>query len=108
MFEHQQELTPQNLEKRVTTYARSLRNFDPSQFRGCLADKAAIAAIDRDVKFGEENGIDGTPTVFMNGQRVSNITSPEQILTLVRQYVSRSDPKSNGSGPLTEKRTTRR
>ena len=48
---------------------------DMSQFKKALDDKTYAAAVDADLKLGEEVAVDGTPTMFINGQRVADPTN---------------------------------
>lgn len=87
IFEHQQEFTPDNLLQRLTEEARRFRRFDSGRFASCVAGTKTAAQIDRDVAFGTQNGVNATPTLFINGQRVAAVTAPEQLRTLIRQAV---------------------
>ncbi|MFH1016767.1 MAG: thioredoxin domain-containing protein [Pseudomonadota bacterium] len=49
-------------------FARSL-NLDLPAFERCLADPASLEAIRKDIEEGIRLGVNGTPTVFINGQR---------------------------------------
>jgi len=48
---------------------------DMAAFKKALDDKAHAATIAADTKLGEEVGVDGTPTVFINGKRVADPTN---------------------------------
>lgn len=69
--------------------ARQLRGFDLSRFQGCLASKRVGPKIDMDLAVGKRLGVSGTPTVFVNGERVSAGAVPEQIRTLIRESIAR-------------------
>ena len=84
LFEHQRELSPEELYPRLAAFTKEEAGFDQSKFALCLVEKKTSAQIDRDVAFGQENGINGTPTAFVNGVK-TQIVSPEQVRTLVRQ-----------------------
>jgi protein-disulfide isomerase len=87
MFEHQKELTPGNIERKLTEHARKMNDLDHARFRACLANGKQGTTIDRDVAFANENGINGTPTLFVNGRRISSTRNAEEILTLIREQV---------------------
>jgi protein-disulfide isomerase len=42
------------------------------------------AKVERDIAFGKELQVNATPTLFINGQRVSGYR-PEEIRTLIRE-----------------------
>ena len=48
-------------------------------FKKALDDKTYAAAVDADMKLGEEVAVDGTPTMFLNGKRVADPTNFEAI-----------------------------
>jgi protein-disulfide isomerase len=69
LFANQQALDRASLEK----YAQEL-GLDMAKFKKALDDKTFAAQVDADFKLGEEVGVDGTPTMFLNGARVANPT----------------------------------
>jgi protein-disulfide isomerase len=93
LFEHQREITPDNLQPKVLDYTKRLRNFDQSKFKACLAGKRMAAAVDADVKFATENAINSTPTLFINGKR-ARVSDAAQIRTLVRELAFAARKKS--------------
>jgi protein-disulfide isomerase len=70
-FEHQKELKPDSLKQSVATYAAGLSGFDSARLKTCMDEKATAAAIDRDIALGREVGVTGTPTIFVNGERIT-------------------------------------
>ena len=44
------------------------------EFKKALDDKKFRPAVDADMKLGEEVAVEGTPTMFVNGQRVADPT----------------------------------
>jgi len=85
LFEHQKEFTPDNIVPRLTEEAKGFRRFDSARFTGCVAGGKTAAKVDLDVAFGTQNGVSGTPTLFINGRRVAPVTAPEQLRTLIRE-----------------------
>jgi len=102
-FSHQKDLTAANLRQQVVGHARGIDGLDRSKFQACLDNHSATAIVDRDVAFGNSNGIQATPTVFLNG-RETEIVAPEQLLTLVRELsvgdvaATRLRPSAPGTG----------
>jgi len=93
LFEHQKEFTPDNVVSRLTEEAKRFRRFDSARFTGCVIGKKTAAKIDLDIAFGTQNGVTGTPTLFINGQRVASVTASEQIRTLIRENGSQAGRK---------------
>ncbi len=48
-------------------------------FKKALDDKTYAAAVDADIKIGQAISVDGTPTMFLNGKRVTDPTSFEAL-----------------------------
>lgn len=70
IFQNQRAISVQDLKG----YAAKL-GLKTDQFNSCLDDKKYKANIDRDVKLGNEVGVSGTPTFYLNG-RVINGAQP--------------------------------
>ena len=83
-FEHQRELSQENISKTVAEFAGGLPSFQAANLKTCLEGNATSAAIDQDVALGKEIGVGGTPTVFIGGERVVGYR-PDEIRELVRQ-----------------------
>jgi protein-disulfide isomerase len=84
LFEHQRELTRDNVRQKLTGHLKGMAGFDPARFQSCLMNPAAAASIDQDIAVGRQIGIRGTPSLFVNGHQ-ARATEPEQIRTLIRQ-----------------------
>jgi protein-disulfide isomerase len=85
LFEHQRDLTAGNLIEKLTAVAKELPGFDGAKFQACVVGKRAAARVDQDMAFAKQNGIEATPTLFVNGQRLESVASAEQVLTFIRQ-----------------------
>jgi protein-disulfide isomerase len=97
LFENQKEFTPDNVVSRLTEEAKRFRRFDSARFTSCVTGKKTAAKIDLDIAFGTQNGVSGTPTLFINGQRVASVTAPEQLRTLIRENGSQPGRKEISS-----------
>jgi len=91
LFEHQKELTLDILHPRLAEFAKDLPGFDQGKFAMCLVGRKTATQIDDDIAFAQRNGINATPTAFVNGQK-TQIVSPEQVRTLIRQLAP--EPRS--------------
>ena len=71
-FEHQKEITPENVIAKSKEYLAS-SGLDMGQWETCATDtdseeyKAASALVDADMAFGQQMGVTGTPGFFVNG-----------------------------------------
>jgi len=90
-FEHQQEITTGNLQQKMLEHASGVQGMDVAQFQACLTQSETKKGIDSAVAFAEQHGVEGTPTIFLNG-RETPIVAPEQLRTLIAQIGK--DPKA--------------
>ena len=82
LFEHQREITPDNLRSKLEAQAATLSGFDVADLEACL-DRTAVK-IEQDVALDIELGVS---TVFINGQMMTGI-QPEQIRTYIREMTA--------------------
>jgi len=71
IYEHQSEITPENLRAKIMEFARSRETtIDALQLRHCLDNRATEAEVDRLLAEGKALQINSTPTLFVNGRRL--------------------------------------
>ncbi len=73
----------------VNGFAREL-GLDLGRFQADLNRMAVQERIDRDLRDGQSLGVRGTPTFFINGQQVTNLTSAAQLLQAVDAAVAQA------------------
>jgi protein-disulfide isomerase len=61
-----------------------------AEFKKALDDKKYAAAVDADLKLGEEVSVDGTPTMFVNGQRVPDPTNFDAVSKLIETALGKT------------------
>ncbi len=71
IFEHQQEITPENLKDKVMGWAKDQKDIDSLQLGQCIDTKATLAEVNEDEAEAKNLSIDGTPTLFVNGRRIA-------------------------------------
>jgi len=64
VFEHQESITSES----IPALAKEA-GLDESAFNSCLNSDEAKGAVARDIEEGDSLGVEGTPTVFINGRR---------------------------------------
>ncbi|MCP4601117.1 MAG: thioredoxin domain-containing protein [Proteobacteria bacterium] len=74
LFENQRALERTDLEK----YAKEL-GLNMGKFKKALDDEVFKKAVDDDMELGKLAAVSGTPTLFLNGERVQNPTDAEAI-----------------------------
>ncbi len=70
IYEHQVEITPDNLKTQVTDFAKTVPDIDALQLGHCVDTKATEAEVDASMAEARALHVDATPTVFLNGRRL--------------------------------------
>jgi protein-disulfide isomerase len=72
VFGHQEVITPENLKNTVLEWAKGAKDVDALQLGRCMDTKATEAEVDAEMAEGKALDVSGTPTMFINGRRISN------------------------------------
>lgn len=72
IFDHQAEITPENLRDKVLGWAKDTKGIDSLQLGQCMDSKATENQVNEDQLEGQKLEVNGTPTLFVNGRRISN------------------------------------
>lgn len=93
LFEHQSDLTRENLRDRVLSFAK-LRDsgLRLAEFTGCIDTDASNSLVDRDVQLGQRLGVHATPTFFVNGVRHDGALTPEGLDSMINQAANMPRP----------------
>jgi protein-disulfide isomerase len=89
MFEHQGEITAENLKLKVEEFAKTVSDLDTLQFGRCVDTRATEAEVDKEMAEGKSLKVDGTPTMFINGRKlVGNYpwANLEQVISFETEY----------------------
>jgi protein-disulfide isomerase len=70
IFEHQTEITADNLTAKVLEFTK-YRKVDNLQLGRCMETKATEAEVDRTMALGKNVDVTATPTIFVNGRKLS-------------------------------------
>ena len=77
VFEHQQEITPENLKDKVLGFAGA-KQIDTLQLQRCIDNQSTAPEVDKSLAEGRELNVNSTPTMFVNGRRlVGQISWPQ-------------------------------
>ncbi|MDQ6760112.1 MAG: DsbA family protein [Acidobacteriota bacterium] len=88
IYEHQAEITPENLKDKVLSWAKTA-DVDSLQLGRCMDTKATAAEVEKSQAEAKALHIDSTPTTFINGRRlIGNYPWPnlEQIISGELKY----------------------
>jgi protein-disulfide isomerase len=69
IFEHQTEMTVDNLRAKIMEFAQG-KEIDALQLGRCMDTKATEAEVDKSLAEARELKVDSTPTLFVNGRRL--------------------------------------
>ena len=77
IFEHQGEITVENLKDKVAEFGKT-KSLEPIQLAACMETKATEAEVNKSQAEGRALGVNSTPTLFVNGRRlVGNMPWPQ-------------------------------
>jgi protein-disulfide isomerase len=94
IFMHQDALDADNLK----AYAQQA-GLDVAQYEHCITEPAAGGAIKADRELGKQLGIDGTPTIFINGQRISGWMPPPLLRSYLEAELARLEKQPAATPP---------
>jgi protein-disulfide isomerase len=69
MFEHQGDITPQNLKQKALEFAKT-KELNEEQLGNCIDAKATESEVNQNVAEGKALQVNSTPTLFLNGRRL--------------------------------------
>ena len=87
LFKNQSALDRASLENHAKEAGINL-----AQFKKSLDDKTFASRIDSDMKLGERVAVQGTPTLFVNGERVGNPTDFAAVALVIEKALSGGSP----------------
>lgn len=77
VFEHQSEVTVENLKDKVAEFGKT-KSLEPIQLAACMENKATEGEVNKSQAEGRALGVNSTPTLFVNGRRlVGNMPWPQ-------------------------------
>jgi protein-disulfide isomerase len=88
IFDHQHEVTPSNVKEKLVEYAQAAKSLDQKAFHTCVDNAMSLGLVFRDMDLAAANGVDGTPTVYINGHRVSGIKDADQFRKLIAEVTT--------------------
>jgi protein-disulfide isomerase len=71
IFAHQESFTPTTLKQQILDWAKDQKGLDSAKLGACIDKKTTEPEVDAELKEGRNLEIGGTPTLFINGRRIS-------------------------------------
>lgn len=96
-YDQQQSITADNFQAKVTEWA-SKSGVDAVQFGRCLDTKATLAEVDKNIEEGRALGVDGTPTLYMNGRKLMDQMTQFQALQALMSFEIDHQAKTPDAG----------
>jgi len=76
IYDSQDQITGENLNSKVLAWAAQ-NSVDAVQLGHCLETKASEPEVDRSIAEGRALGLQGTPTLFINGRKIGGLMWPD-------------------------------
>ena len=97
-FQKQPEIMPDNLQNKILTTSRQSRSFNLEKLNTCVSMQIVSSIIDRDIAVAKQLNVNNTPTLFVNGRRVTHVTSADELQQLLETELSNLRPMQARSG----------
>ena len=88
LFAHQSEITEQTLDAQMRTFLLANKSIDQKVFSACSQSSAAHDAVAADIALGKKYGVTGTPTSFLNGQRIVGARGADDLKKALESAIS--------------------
>jgi protein-disulfide isomerase len=82
IFENQNNVTPSNLNDKVMEFAAG-KGMDALKLTGCIERRETAKTIEASIKEGQAVGVTSTPTLFINGRKLSGSLKWEQLKQII-------------------------
>lgn len=99
IFHHQDTITPGNLKEKLTEFAKSIPSLDTKAFQKCVESGTSLGLVLQDTSLAAALNVEGTPTLFINGDRVSGVQSTAEL----RELIARARAATHHAGPPSTK-----
>jgi protein-disulfide isomerase len=73
LFETQREITASNVREKLLAFAHETRTLDVAAFQTCLDNQLSLGLVFQDLDLASTAQVSGTPTVFLNGRRLTGV-----------------------------------
>jgi protein-disulfide isomerase len=104
LFAAQSALTKDNIRTKLFEFAQ-LNRLDMGRFKECMDDQMSLGLVLKDIKAASLYQVTGTPTVFVNGERIQAVQDGEKLHQIIQEASNKADVDeaaihSASSGPL--------
>jgi protein-disulfide isomerase len=99
IFEHQAEITAENLRPTALDYAKSDKSLDITRLTACMTAPEPRAQVDRTIAIGDALKINSTPTFFINGRRLVGTIALENLKIVVEHEIAWAKTLASRAAP---------
>lgn len=85
IFQHQQEITADNIKPKLSEYAQNSKSLDRKSFQNCLDNEMSLGLVFRDMNLASANKVEATPTLFINGHQIPGIKDAQQLRDIIAE-----------------------
>jgi protein-disulfide isomerase len=86
VYDAQESITSANADAKLTELATAA-GANGQQVATCSSSAPIKSKIDQSLALGKEVGVTGTPTLFLNGRKIQNVSgTPYQVLTAIAKF----------------------
>ena len=97
IFEHQAEITPDNLREKALAYAATDKSLDVARLTACAVAPEPRAQVDHSVAIGDALKLSATPTLFINGRRMVGTIALEDLKMVVEHEIAWAKAQKNAA-----------
>jgi protein-disulfide isomerase len=90
LFDHQTSIARDNIHRKLLEFAQNAKSLNFQQFQSCLDNQMSLGLVLRDLNLAEANSINGTPTLFINGERIQGVRDAAELRRLITEAEKRS------------------
>ena len=94
LFANQEKLDQNSFKPMILGLARSTKGLDVPKFQECTENQLSLGLVLRDMNLASLNDINSTPTLFINGHRVSGIRDKGQLIDLIHEAEKEADSEA--------------
>jgi protein-disulfide isomerase len=88
VYEAQENITAQNADEKLGGIAAS-SGADAKTVAACAITPETKSRVDQSVALGKAVGVEGTPTLFINGRKIGNLNLPPEYLKSIVDYMAK-------------------
>ncbi len=98
IFDHQQEITKENLRDKILAYSKE-HNLDTARIGSCIDSHSSQAAVEQTIAVGKRLGVDQTPVLFVNGRMLGGAQKWDTLDAVIKLDIQRNQELSDaGAG----------